>query len=388
LAYEVPLEYRLGRATRILMSAIGYLFTGGGIALNTASFVVRSSRDSPTGMLLAGAVFLLLGVYALVSVARVRVILHADAIEVHRTFTTKRLARTEITGRRGNPVRVLLHHGKFLPLMLPDEIRTDANFDAWMAGIADLDQQEAQASLDAFLKDDTVAGSSEERLHHLNSARRVASFLAWISLAAFAWGIFYPHPYEWALSLLAVLPWVAVILAAADGAVYRLDRKQNEVTADLSGPLLMPGFALACRAVFDVEVFDWAKVIWQTAGFTMGFVLLTVIFVGELRTRASALVLHFLFTLIYAFGVVMLGNQQLDTSDPKRYRVQVVEARISTGNHTSYFLKLAPWGPRSHAEEVSVGRPLYERTAKGDTVCVYLYRGALRARWFVVSDCP
>jgi hypothetical protein len=113
LAYEVPLEYRLGRATRILMSTIGYLFTGGGIALITASLVVRNSGDFPTGMLFAGAVFLLLGAYALASVARVRVILHPDAIDVRRTFTTKRGAARSISAGDDHGVEylvVLEHH--------------------------------------------------------------------------------------------------------------------------------------------------------------------------------------------------------------------------------------------------------------------------------------
>jgi len=37
---------------------------------------------------------------------------------------------------------------------------------------------------------------------------------------------------------------------------------------------------------------------------------------------------------------------------------------------------------------VDVGRDYYERAAHRETVCVYLFRGALDVRWYEVWDCP
>jgi len=388
LADEFPYEYRVGRTMRILMLAIGYLFAAGGFACFVAPFFGRNSGESPMGMLIAGAVFSLLGAYAIASVRRTRVILHADSIEVRKMFSTKRLTRAEIAGRRGNPTRILLRAGKFLPLILPDEIKTDEKFEAWMADIADINLQEAQASLDAFLKEDDLAGSTEERLQGLNSARQVSKYLVWISLAAFLWALIYPHPYQVVILVLVALPCVALILAAVDGSAYRLDRKQHDVTADLTAPLMLPGFALVLRALLDVHVLDLTRVASLTAAAALGFIVAMVVFVSYMRRRTGALLLYLVLMLPYCAGVVVLANQQLDTSRPQRYAAQVLGSHISTGKHTSYYLELGPWGPRTAAESVDVGKDFYALGAQRETVCVWLFRGALGARWFTVADCP
>jgi hypothetical protein len=90
----------------------------------------------------------------------------------------------------------------------------------------------------------------------------------------------------------------------------------------------------------------------------------------------------------YAYGVVALANFRLDTSEPEVYPVPVLGAHVSSGRTTSYYLKVGPSGPRKEPEDVDVGGDYYPRASHLETVCVYVFRGALGARWFEVWDCP
>ena len=65
----------------------------------------------------------------------------------------------------------------------------------------------------------------------------------------------------------------------------------------------------------------------------------------------------------------------------------VVDKHLTRDRHTSWYLRLAPWGPRTEARDVAVTPELYESTDKGQAVCVALHNGALNVHWLTVSQC-
>jgi hypothetical protein len=129
-------------------------------------------------------------------------------------------------------------------------------------------------------------------------------------------------------------------------------------------------------------------VVWATLGATAGFMVLAWVLVDGLRKeRTSLLILAGLMSM-YGYGVVAHGNRLLDRSDPDVFHVEVLDKRVSTGKSTSYYLELAPWGPRTESAEAEVDRDFHDRVRPGGTVCVYLWPGALKIRWFEVWECP
>jgi hypothetical protein len=330
------------------------------------------------------------GAAMILSGTKTRVVLHADAIEVFGLYRESRLARAEILGLRvaGGYIRLVPRQTSAAALVLPPSLAMDEAFHAWFSGIDDLNAQDRQASLDGFLRDDLVPGSNEEKIQHLNVARRVASIVTYAAFAASAWAMFYPHPYNLAILANVLLPWVAVFIAATDGVAYRLNPMPNDIGAHLLTPLLLPGFVLGLRAIFDVELLDWGRAAGYTAAATVVCGLLMMAFVSELRTSGKGVSSLALCLVAYAFGAVTLANTRLDYSEAERYPVEILDMRITTGGGTIFYLKVTPWGPRKEPEEVAVARAFYDSVAKGATVCVYVFPGALKVRWYEVWNCP
>ena len=143
------------------------------------------------------------------------------------------------------------------------------------------------------------------------------------------------------------------------------------------------------RALFDTHVLDWQDMLLTTVAFMVVCVLLIWLMARKLLPTAGAVGVLALLLVPYAYGAATLANRELDRGVPQQYEAQVLGARISRGGKsTEYYLTLGPWGPRNEAEDVDVGAGYYQRGSTRKTVCVYLYRGALRVRWFEVRDCP
>jgi hypothetical protein len=92
-----------------------------------------------------------------------------------------------------------------------------------------------------------------------------------------------------------------------------------------------------------------------------------------------------LFNSFYGLGVAMELNQDLDHDPPKIERAHVMEKRETNGRHSSYYLKLGPWGPRRSAQEMSVRYSAYRLASKGADVCIEVHPGAFRATWIKIE---
>jgi len=342
-----------------------------------------------------GGFFALLGLPVLASVIRTRVTLYADAIETRGMFVIKRMERADISGRRlisggdgPSVIQLLTNTTRVRSLKLPQYIATDAAWDRWFASIPDVDAEERNAALANFLEQSDVAGSNEEKFAALEQARRNAKWLFYAALAAGGWAWFHPQPYHLSVLCLALVPWVAVAMVSAGPSVYRINLARNDVVADVSAPLMLPGMVLMLRAMLDIEILDWTSVAALSAAATAILLLILLVFLPELRKNSGSLGMAILMIAPYAYGASMIANVYFDRGEPAKHMTQVAAKRVSTDNGKFFHLKLTPWGPRAESEEVSVGREIYARVATGDSVCVYLFRGAFGVRWFEVWDCP
>lgn len=393
-APDYPRTYLVRLWARGLLIIVGCLAIAGGVGLYLTSARGPAGFEMPA--LLVIVVFVLFGVCLLAAVWRSKVVLTQDAIEVHGLFTVRRLARSEIAGRR----LLRVNYGQTVTEIVPNtegvkplkfsssSMQTDRVLDSWLGALPDLDARETQAFEAAIASDPELGQTPEERLAHLARARKLASAFNAVTFVVSMWGFFYPRPYSAALLTAALLPWAAILLVAKSGGLYRLDTQRNDVRPNVAAALYMPGFVLLMRAVLDVGVLDWerALIYGALAAVVMGWAALMSD--PTLRARRAAALALFALSCTYGYGAVVLGNFELDRAPDTEYRVAVLARHVSRGSRsTTYYLTLAPWGPRTEPKDVSVSWTLYNRTPSGGTVCVHQGPGALDISWYVIRAC-
>jgi hypothetical protein len=340
------------------------------------------------------AVFVLLGAYLIASVLRGRIVLTADELRMHGIWLTRVVPRADVAGYRllsANGIQYVnlrRRSGKKVNVALL--FRPDPAFAAWLEGKPDDDAVSVAMSMQEVAQDASLGATEEERLRKLGLARKGSGALHAAAVGVALWAFFYPQPL--ALGLLAVLPWFAMALVASYSGYFTLeDSGLKSARPDLGALVLLPGWVLALRALFDVHLIELDRLAAFAAG---GLALMAgalVMAEPRLRHRTGKLVLYALLLVPYTAAVPAIGNAVFDRAPPERHRVTVLGKHATGGRSPTYYLTLPPWGPYQEADDVGVYPELYGSVEKGQPVCVLLYHGALKMPFFVVRDasgCP
>lgn len=381
-----PREYRYGAGVRWLFYGLAVLMGVGGVW--TMSLV------SYTPVLLLVALALMaMAVLIAISCNRARLILRADSIEAQGLFGSRRLRLDAIAGRRlrptrGKPIRVVVaKQGR--PLALDSGFPVDGVLDAWYAALPDLDLQDRQASEAEVAADPTFGRTAPERLARLASARQLAKVASMISIGVLMWVYIYPHPYVTAIAIAAVLPWCAVLIAGWSHGLICFDSARNDVRPNLAIMLFGPALVLGVRVLMDVNLLDVPHAL--EFGFLAGLPLVLAASLvresGNSRAWVMPLVMLVFLALPYGGGVLVLADVQLDHQPAQTFQTQVLRKYITSGKHRQPYLVLAPWGPKTEAEKIAVGRAYYAHVDSGSLVCMQLHRGAIGLAWYGVNDC-
>jgi hypothetical protein len=246
-----------------------------------------------------------------------------------------------------------------------------------------LDVAELQTEMQGILADEQLGFSEEQRVASLTRVRNYAKALNGVTMAAVLWGMFYPQPYAVAMTALAVLPVLAVLLLKLFPRLVQFDTKRHSAHPSVAYAVFGPACVLMLRGFLDWHILEWG-------GFWLPFVAIGValtatVFACAADARKQAgLITVPLFAFAYSFGLVTHLNCYYDRSRPVVYRTVVESRRISSGKHTSYYLTLRPWLGQPIAEEVSVGSATYDRHAAGSLAVVIVREGTLAVKWYVV----
>ncbi|BAU47474.1 hypothetical protein SVA_0895 [Sulfurifustis variabilis] len=390
-----PRTYRVSTRNRILFLLLGGVALAGGLAGMWYFGTGHETKTMTEAVALAAVSFgfVLLGGALVLYVLTTKVVLRADAIELHDFMRTRTLRRDDIAGWRvlqAQHVSVLTLESKragVKPLKITQILKTDALLDAWLAGLSDLDARERERSTAEIAASRDLGRTSEERLARLAVARKVANALTGIAVVVSAWGFLLPEPYELVIASLAALPLVAVALAARAGSLYQIAGHKNDARASLALVFIGPGMVLGLRAILDIELLEWGPALAATVVAAAALTLVLAATDRQMRGRRWELLAMLFLSLFYAYGGVVEANALLDRSAPQVYEAKVVDKHKSSGKTTQYYLRLTPWGPRATEEDVSVTRDLYESSSAGRTMCVVYRAGALEIPWFTVYPC-
>lgn len=391
-----PRVYRPTRKQQLFVGGMGVLLAAGGVAcFGVALFTKPPTVTSQVLVILCGVLFAPWGAYGVAAILHKRVRLFVDAIElVDLGYRTRHLRRDDIAGIRVIPQQYGFQQFVF-EMREPGKkpVKTDLYCERdevlvnWLAGLPNLDLLDQQRAVRELLERPELGASEDERRHALEEARPIARVATIATVAAGAWGLFYPRPYPAAMLMLAVIPIVATALVLGGRGRYAIAEDRNEVRASLSVPLCGPGIVLAMRALVDFRVVDWQRPLVWTLLASIAVTLLVVARTPAPRRRWSLAPNALLFSAFYVWGALNMANALLGDGKPVTHRVAVVDKHIASGKGPNHHLHLAPWGPFPEGEEVTVSRELYRSVEVGSTVCVMLRSGALGFRSSLVRAC-
>ena len=345
-------------------------------------------------MIVLCCLFLALGAYFIYSIAHFRVVLTSDAITVQTLSEPRTYRRADLSGwslhrpSKGPNVLVLgFRDSSRSDLRIPQYFSFDGAFREWLAGLGDLDRQEREA-VDREVAENVELGSTrEERLARFAGARRTSIALTSATIAACGWVLFFPYRYALAVSVLAAIPWIAVLIVARSHCMFRIDQKRNDPHPSVGIAFMMPGFILALRAIFDIHLIGWRTPLIITLAISAALWLAAWKADESLQRNRATAVLILVLALAYGFGAMALSNALFDRGGATEYAARVLDKYISHGRSTTYRLHLDAWGPQPAPNWVDVSRTFYNATPQGSAVCVYLRRGAWHVPWYVVRHC-
>ncbi|GEJ57532.1 hypothetical protein [Anaeromyxobacter diazotrophicus] len=388
-----PRVYRPSRGHRLLLGGLGALMLGAGVVC--VGVALARGADDAVVMSAVAAGFALLGGFLVAAVRAERVVLFEDAIEfVELGRGRRRLRRDDIAGLRtvalqyGQQQLVFERRGAARkPVKVGFICERDEVLDAWLAALPDLDLADRLRAEAELLGAPALGRTEEERAGSLARARTIARAVTGLAIGAAAWGWLRPRPYPLAIAVLAAIPPVAVALLVAGRGRYSAEGRRNDVRPGLALPLILPGAVLALRALLDFHVLDHRPLLVWAGCATLLMAALVLVGEPSLRRRWPAALLLALLVGAHPWGALAEANVLLDGGEAQRFEATVVDKHVVSGKHTSYDLRLTPWGPVREEDTVEVDRALYEGTEVGDEVCVALKPGALGVRWFVVARC-
>jgi hypothetical protein len=324
---------------------------------------------------------------------KARHIITEDSVLYRGAFRQKQILLADIKG-----YRVDQHYLRLFPKTQgADKIRigyTSEDYDGlkqWFADrYPDLDVQEQQQEEEIILQDDALGLTTAQREEKLAQARKTAKVLNVASGVAAGWLFLQPQPYQWATAACLLLPLVGVAALWLHAGVLRPDERKNSAYPSLTSTLLFPSLVLLLRVMLDFEILNyeliWPTVVGVAVLFGMAILVGSREFVLRGASRWSAGLAVVAYAALYGFSATAAYNCAFDEERPAIYQTKVLSKHYSSGKTTTYYLKVAPWGPRTEAEDVTVTEDYYNRVQPGATTQIYLMPGKLQVPWFTVAE--
>lgn len=331
-------------------------------------------------------------VFGLIDVYKGRFIIKEDRLVSIGVFKTKELRFEEIKGFTVNEQYIFVEPNtkEQKRIKISQYIGGYHEILTWLTTkYENLDIKNAQAEEQEILNDENVGWSREIREEKLSNAKKISKIINWLGGISFAWTLFYPKPYDYAVLSALIIPIIALIAVKSSGLI-RIDQKNGSAYPSIIYALIFPSMGLMARALFDYDIFDYSNVWLKTTLVSVTFIFILLINQKEITFRKkqdfltiSSLIM---FLFAYGFGTVIYLNCNLDKSEPEHFTATIIDKRVSTGKHTSYYLKLTAWGKQKEVDEVSVSKGLYKRVEIDNEINIYFRNGKFEIPWYIVTD--
>lgn len=394
---EFPRVYPVTAAWRAGIVLFGALLSLGSLAAAWEFGVIAAAtRDTTPGLVLAYLLAIVASSVAIycVDTWKSAIVLTADQLEIRELWRVRRIRRSDIETqqvlRPPNSPAVLVLRLKApskRKIKLPIMWNLDSTWQTWFSKIPNVDVEAAKAFEATVGNNADLGATPAERQQKLSAARSLARIAIFANVGLIFWAFVYPRPYELVIFVLAALPWIAIWIMARSPGLYTLNAPRGSGRPDLTILLISPGFLLTLRALQDVHILDWQRLLPLA-------VLVAIALIGSLlwalpsaREKLGMVALTFVLVLAYGYGVTSLGNALFDRAHGSIYPATVYGKYVTSGRGRTPTLRLGPWGGQSAGADVGVSWDLYRTTAVGDKVCAHSYAGAFGIAWYRITQC-
>lgn len=385
-------NYPLGWKIVITIFLIAFIVSI--IFLATISIKQSNQLTVNLGLLAMFLGLIALCVIGLIDIFKAKLIIEDDKIKSIGVFRTKTLLFSEIKGIKldQNYLRFLSNNPAFKNILVSVYYGKFSVLKSWASErFIDVDTQELITNEKQVLENEMFGDNEEERLQKLESAKKTVKVLTIASsIIAFSF-LFFPHFYSIQTILCAIMPVVGLIIWSRSKGIITLAEKPNAAQPSIIGVVFLPIMALAVRALFDINIFNYDNIYKPL----IAIVMLVFVFVLKAhhtkldfkKTKTFFVLLGVLFlSTIYAYGLVAISNVVFDNDGGELYDAEVLDMRISSGKSTTYYLELSPWGPQTEIKEVMVSKTLYQNTQIGDSAFVYFSDGLYNIPYYIVLE--
>lgn len=380
-------EFNIKKGWKIFCYALCVIVIG-----ITLYFLVDALLSNKNVLLLIGVnlISVLLFGYGFVAIYRGKIVLNSDSIIEYRAFGKKELLFSEIKGFRIQGVMIVLEpKDRSKSRMVVGNISYIINGAALAEFLVnkfkDLDKSDYSTEVSEAFNNPAIGDSVPDRERRIKTAKRVARFLNLGGVAVMIW-LLIPTSYYY-LPIILGLFYPLIVLTyffARQQIVALLDTGKLSVHPNLTLALYLSVGGLGLRVLLLYQALYIADCILPIAVLFVVLTLLFVLLLRPSRVRKSNLWTGIFFFLFYSASTIGMVNCAFDGSKPTEYKTRVLDHYITTGRSTTYYLKLAAWGPKKESEDKDVPKPVYNQVKNGDWATVYVKKGCLNIPWYFV----
>lgn len=220
-------------------------------------------------------------------------------------------------------------------------------------------------------------------------------WLEWITIVLSLWFLLFPNPYEILLGILLAIPVIGLLInglhkpSMASLVEVSVDKNGND-KYDVADFIDVAAWVILLRVLIDYEFESFYSMI--IPGSIACGIILAVLFLTHKRIAQTTRNKWWIYTSIifnvslYSYAGTYAANCTFDYSEPKVFETSVLEKTISRGRrHTTYYIKVAPWGHHYDKERISVSRIQYQELNVGDKIKIDLKKGLFNIPWYYIE---
>lgn len=221
-------------------------------------------------------------------------------------------------------------------------------------------------------------------------------WLEYITIGLGLWFWIYPEPYVILFTALLSIPIIGLLLNGITGrpSIASLveisqDGEGND-KYDVADFIDFAAWIILLRVILDYEFESfYSMIIPGTIAFVIVLIILfaTHSIIDKSTKSKGWIYLSLIFNVfLYSYAATYGANCVYDKSTPTVYDAEVVDKRISKGRkHTTYYVKVTPWGHHYDKEEITVSSSHYDEIQIGQSVKIDLKKGVFNIPWYYIE---
>lgn len=372
--------FKLRKSRLIAIWYIGIFLFGILVLFGSAMF---SNKIPYRYAYVAGAIILLVADIAfLFYFLSMRLVITDTAIIKSTVFKTKKIDAVDIKG-------VISLGGTMHFLVLENmQIPVSNSYEKWHVissliteKFKDISQEFATAKSDDLLNNPYLGVDKIEREYNLKRLSSFANYINIIAIITSIWFLIFPAPYSPLFLILVSLPLVCTWVMYKYSGVFDIEGSIIKNAPHLSWALMLPAIALAYRAFHDWALVNIILLVLPLILFALIYFFLFL----STKPRFSKPVLGYLgvigITLLYGYGIAIIGNSMLDKSEPIALSGTVLGKIEHYGMFGTCTFEIQT---SFNKNKVRVSRDVYDRKNINDVVSIYLYHGQFNILWYKV----